>query len=79
MQDQSNENFKIKKKVPLMIMTSDDTHIATVALLERGSYFGLSPSQIHVVKQEKVASVFDNQARMATTPDGPTASTEELA
>lgn len=35
-------------------MTSDDTHGKTKALLEDNSYFGASPQQIHLLKQEKV-------------------------
>lgn len=40
--------------LPLAIMTSDDTHGKTKALLEDNSYFGASPQQMHLLKQEKV-------------------------
>ena len=42
--------------LPLAIMTSDDTHARTLALLEANSYFRAQPSQIHLIKQEKVRS-----------------------
>lgn len=45
------------KSLPLAIMTSDDTHAHTQALLEEHGYFGASPAQIHLLKQEKVGVV----------------------
>ncbi len=39
----------------LAIMTSDDTHARTEALLRAHSHFGVDPSQIHLIKQEKVS------------------------
>ena len=41
-------------RLPLAIMTSDDTHARTAALLEAHSHFGADPAQIHLLKQEKV-------------------------
>lgn len=32
--------------LPFAIMTSDDTHARTLALLEQHSYFGMSPEQV---------------------------------
>ena len=43
-------------RLPLVIMTSDDTHQRTQQLLESHSFFGLSPKQVHLLKQEKVRS-----------------------
>ena len=40
--------------LPLVIMTSDDTHQRTQQLLDSHSFFGLSPGQVHLLKQEKV-------------------------
>ena len=40
-------------RLQLAIMTSDDTHARTAALLEKNSHFGSDPSQIHLLKQEK--------------------------
>jgi len=51
--------------VPLVIMTSDDTHDMTVSLLEREDYFGLKKTQITLLKQEKVASLSDIDATIA--------------
>lgn len=38
-------------KIPLVIMTSDDTHARTLELLESNSYFGMEPSQVKLLKQ----------------------------
>lgn len=40
----------------LVIMTSDDTHSKTKALLDDNSYFGMMQKQLHLVKQEKVGA-----------------------
>lgn len=37
--------------IPLVIMTSDDTHSKTQKLLEDNKYFGMSPDQVHLLKQ----------------------------
>ncbi|XP_008798136.1 UDP-sugar pyrophosphorylase [Phoenix dactylifera] len=52
-------------EIPLVIMTSDDTHAPTVKLLESNSHFGMKPSQVKLLKQEKVACLDDNDARLA--------------
>ncbi|KAK1271620.1 UDP-sugar pyrophosphorylase [Acorus gramineus] len=55
-------------QIPLVIMTSDDTHTPTVDLLESNSYFGMKPTQVKLLKQEKVACLDDNDARLAVDP-----------
>ncbi|GER52860.1 UDP-sugar pyrophosphorylase [Striga asiatica] len=55
-------------EIPLAIMTSDDTHYHTVQLLESNAYFGMKASQIKLLKQEKVACLDDNDARLAVDP-----------
>ncbi|ONI34576.1 hypothetical protein PRUPE_1G488700 [Prunus persica] len=55
-------------KIPLVIMTSDDTHSHTLELLESNSYFGMEPTQVKLLKQEKVACLDDNDARLAVDP-----------
>ncbi|GER49140.1 UDP-sugar pyrophosphorylase, partial [Striga asiatica] len=55
-------------EIPLAIMTSDDTHNRTIQLLESNAYFGMKPSQIKLLKQEKVACLDDNDARLAVDP-----------
>ncbi|KAL5995747.1 hypothetical protein ACLOJK_025816 [Asimina triloba] len=55
-------------KIPLAIMTSDDTHAHTLELLESNSYFGMKPTQVKLLKQEKVACLDDNDARLAIDP-----------
>lgn len=49
-------------------MTSDDTHARTEALLSSHAFFGADPSQVTLIKQEKVACLADNSARMALIP-----------
>jgi UDP-sugar pyrophosphorylase len=49
----------------LAIMVSDDTHDRTVALLEANGYFGFPREQLAIMKQEKVAALTDNDARIA--------------
>ena len=40
------------RAIPLVLMTSDDTHDRTVALLEQRSYFGLEKKQVRLVVLE---------------------------
>lgn len=41
----------------MVIMTSDDTHSKTQALLDKNRYFGMKSTQLHLVKQEKVGHI----------------------
>mmetsp|Transcript_29133 Transcript_29133/g.93919 ORF Transcript_29133/g.93919 Transcript_29133/m.93919 type:complete len:623 (-) Transcript_29133:412-2280(-) len=59
------------KPLPLAIMTSGDTDAKTRDLLTRHGYFGMSPAQITIVKQEKVACLADNDGRLAPDPKDP--------
>lgn len=54
-----------QRQIPFVIMTSDDTHTRTIELLESNSYFGMEPTQVKLLKQEKVACLDDNDARLA--------------
>lgn len=56
-------------QIPLVIMTSDDTHGPTLKLLESNSYFGMKTEQVKLLKQEKVACLEDNDARLALDPN----------
>ncbi|KAG8378207.1 hypothetical protein BUALT_Bualt08G0113800 [Buddleja alternifolia] len=56
-------------EIPFAIMTSDDTNSRTIELLEKNDYFGMKPTQIKLLKQEKVACLDDNDARMAVDPN----------
>ncbi|KAJ8762873.1 hypothetical protein K2173_023002 [Erythroxylum novogranatense] len=58
-----------QQEIPFAIMTSDDTHAHTLKLLESNAYFGMRPSQIKLLKQEKVACLGDNDARLALDPN----------
>ncbi|CAI0393300.1 unnamed protein product [Linum tenue] len=57
-----------ERDIPFAIMTSDDTHARTMQLLESNKYFGMKPAQIKLLKQEKVACLEDNDARLALDP-----------
>ena len=67
-------------RLPLAVMTSDETHAPTRALLEEHRYFGLSASQVTLVKQHGVAALRDasgaialadgSRYRVATKPHG---------
>ena len=39
------------RKIPLVIMTSDDTHLRTQQLVENNAFFGMDTSQITLLKQ----------------------------
>lgn len=58
-------------ELPLAIMTSDDTDAKTRALLEEHNYFGMSRSQLTIVKQELVPALLDNAARFAVSESDP--------
>ncbi len=53
------------KPVPFIIMTSDDTHTKTVASLEANHFFGLKKEQVHILKQELVPAIADNDGHLA--------------
>jgi len=57
--------------LPLAIMVSDDTAARTEALLKEKGYFGMKPSQVTLMKQEKVPCLADNDARLALDPKDP--------
>lgn len=53
------------RKLPLAIMTSEDTHSRTLDLLASNNYFGMDQDQVILMKQEKVACLADGDARIA--------------
>jgi UDP-sugar pyrophosphorylase len=52
-------------KLPLAIMTSDDTHARTVELLANNNYFGLQRDHVTILKQEKVPALQSSNADIA--------------
>ena len=48
-----------------------DTDAQTRALLEANANFGMKAGQVTIVKQEKVACLADNDARLAADPRDP--------
>ncbi|MED6123477.1 universal stress protein [Stylosanthes scabra] len=65
---EASSQGKNQAQIPFVIMTSDDTHGRTLELLEANSYFGMQPKQVTLLKQEKVACLEDNDARLALDP-----------
>ncbi|QHO26136.1 UDP-sugar pyrophosphorylase [Arachis hypogaea] len=65
---EASSQGKNQTQIPFVIMTSDDTHGRTLELLESNSYFGMQPKQVTLLKQEKVACLEDNDARLALDP-----------
>jgi UDP-sugar pyrophosphorylase len=51
--------------IPLCIMTSDDTHIKTIKLLEENNYYGYKKENLSIVKQEKVPALLNNDCHMS--------------
>ncbi|KAL2339728.1 hypothetical protein Fmac_007668 [Flemingia macrophylla] len=69
LQEASSQDLgESQTQIPFVIMTSDDTHGRTLELLESNSYFGMQPTQVTLLKQEKVACLEDNDARLALEP-----------
>ena len=55
-------------RLPIAIMTSDDTHAPTAALLAEHANFGAADGQVELLKQEKVACLADGDATLALSP-----------
>jgi len=56
-------------KIPLVIMTSDDTDEKTKELLKNNKNFGMEEDQIIILKQEKVPAMIDSDAHFALCKD----------
>jgi len=54
--------------LPLIIMTSPDTHVKTLDLLARNAHFGADPAQITVIMQHEVPALADMEAHMILNP-----------
>ena len=55
--------------IPFCIMTSGDTHEATVKLLKKHSNFGMKENQIILIKQNKFPSFLDNECHLSFQKD----------
>ena len=53
------------RPVPFIIMTSEDTNAKTLASLKANHWFGLQEQQVHVLKQELVPAIADNDGHLA--------------
>jgi len=51
--------------VPFVIMTSEDTNAKTLISLEENDYFGLKKEQVHILMQELVPAIADNDGHLA--------------
>jgi len=59
------------RKAPLVIMTSEDTHALTEALLLEHGYYGLQPSQVHLLRQANVPALGSNAAAFVASEEDP--------
>ena len=57
------------RPIPLIIMTSNDTHERTLELLEAANYYGVPKDQIHFIKQSNVPAIENNDGRFAQKDD----------
>ena len=53
------------RPVPFIIMVSQDTGPKTLLSLETNNYFGLNKEQVHVLQQELVPAIADNDGSLA--------------
>jgi len=53
------------RPVPFIIMVSEDTNAKTRAALEDNNWFGLKKEQVHILKQELVPAIADNDGHLA--------------
>ncbi len=54
-----------KRPVPFVIMVSKDTGPKTLESLEANDYFGLDRGQVHILQQELVPAIADNDGALA--------------
>lgn len=59
------KRMNMPRPVPFVIMVSEDTRAGTMAALEENAYYGLRREQVHVLKQELVPALADNDGALA--------------
>ena len=57
--------MEMPRPVPFIIMVSEDTNAKTRASLEANNFFGLKKEQVHILKQELVPAIADNDGHLA--------------
>jgi len=57
--------MEMPRPVPFIIMVSEDTDAKTRASLEANNFFGLKKEQVHILKQELVPAIADNDGHLA--------------
>jgi UDP-sugar pyrophosphorylase len=61
------KRFGNGKRIPLLIMTSDDTHQRTKDLLAEHEYYGMKSDQVTLLKQEKVPALLNSDCHFAVS------------
>ena len=59
------ERMESPRPVPFIIMVSQDTGAKTLQSLEDNGYFGLQREQVHILRQELVPAISDNEGSLA--------------
>ena len=57
--------MELPRPVPFIIMVSEDTRAKTLHTLESNDYFDLRKEQVHILKQELVPAISDNEGSIA--------------
>jgi UDP-sugar pyrophosphorylase len=71
LQRAGNARSAANRRVPVVIMTSDETHSGTQRLLEEHQAFGTATGQVTLLKQGKVPALSDDRPTIATSADDP--------
>jgi UDP-sugar pyrophosphorylase len=57
------------RPIPLVVMTSPDTHAQTATLLATHHHFGMAPEHVHLLMQQSVPAIADAAGRFAAASD----------
>ncbi|HBH97170.1 MAG TPA: hypothetical protein DDX89_05190, partial [Candidatus Omnitrophica bacterium] len=71
LQEKSNRLTGESRKIPLVIMTSDETHDNTLELLRRHDNFGLASDQLIILRQGLVPAMRDNTGAFVLSDEDP--------
>jgi UDP-sugar pyrophosphorylase len=66
LQTAANRRFGTSFHAPLVIMTSDETHLDTQRLLEENGFFGLREDRLTLLKQGQVPALRDDRPTIAS-------------
>ncbi|KAK8807403.1 hypothetical protein WA158_004162 [Blastocystis sp. Blastoise] len=68
-----NINFLTEQygtKIPLAIMTSEQTYQPTIDLLNNHGYYGMNKDNVYIMRQDNVPAIMDKEGHLAVTPEG---------